>query len=260
MFEWEDLTWFSARVRGLMTDFLSFAGNLKPAVFEQFAQRLRSAMESLGERKILDLCSGSAGPLPSLVGLLAAAGYPVTAHLTDLYPNLARFRALHAAHPEVFRFEEAAVDAREVPEDLDGFRLLCNGFHHFRPADARRILADAVAKGRGIAVLEFVERTPRTLAMTALAPLMVLATTPFIRPLRVDRLLFTYVLPLVPLGALWDGLVSCMRVYSIAELEALTRYLGGGDYTWEMGKLTSPGFPARLTYLIGRPVSSPIPL
>jgi hypothetical protein len=38
-------------------------------------------------------------------------------------------------------------------------------FHHFPPASARRVPADAVARGRGIAVFEATTRDFRTMAV-----------------------------------------------------------------------------------------------
>jgi hypothetical protein len=68
-------------------------------------------------------------------------------------------------------------------------------------------------------------------------------------------LLLTYVLPVVPLCTLWDGVVSCLRVYSPRELESLISGLQRNDYRWEVGRLAAPKMPSELTYLIGVPNS-----
>ena len=41
-----------------------------------------------------------------------------------------------------------------VPESLNGFRTLFSSFHHFRPEQARAILANAMEKKQAIAVFE----------------------------------------------------------------------------------------------------------
>src|SRR2546425_11759383 len=85
-------------------------------------------------------------------------------------------------------------------------------------SQARAILADAVHNRQGIGVFEATQRRALALLLMLLAPLMMLVVTPFIRPFRWSRLLWTYLIPLVPLVTLFDGLVSCLRTYSVQEL------------------------------------------
>jgi hypothetical protein len=141
-----------------------------------------------------------------------------------------------------------------VPSELTGFRTLFNAFHHFRPADAVAVLRDAAEAGQPIGVFEIPDRSPRTLIpMLVLTPLMVALTTPFIRPFRWARLLWTYLMPLVPLTCWWDGIVSQLRAYTAAELEALAREVRVDGYTWRAGHVPIGSTPGRLTYLIGQP-------
>jgi hypothetical protein len=115
------------------------------------------------------------------------------------------------------------------------------------------VLADAVRDRQGIGVFEATQRSPLALALTLLAPLMVLLVTPLIRPFRWSRLLWTYLFPLVPLVTLFDGLVSCLRTYSVQDLRDLTAGLGTSDYHWEMGTVKSKTTPIPITYLLGVP-------
>ena len=59
------------------------------------------------------------------------------------------------------------------------------------------------------------------MVVTLLAPIVVLLLTPAIRPFRWSRLFWTYVIPAVPALVLFDGIVSCLRIYSPEELRAL---------------------------------------
>lgn len=68
-----------------------------------------------------------------------------------------------------------------------------------------------------------------------------------------SRFLFTYLIPLVPLATIWDGMVSFLRVYSQEELKELVASLQSQDYTWEVGQ-ASTGTPLFVfTYLVGYP-------
>jgi hypothetical protein len=254
-FELEDQPWFPRAIRDAMTDYLGYVGNLTPAPYQEFTARLHQAMAAMGERALLDLCSGGAGPLPTIMRLLDERhGYPVTARMTDLHPNLPRFEHARAASQGRIDFSAESIDATRVPAHLGGFRLICNALHHFRPEMARAILADAVAQGRGIAVFEALSRSLLTAVGILPTPLVVLATAPFIRPFHWSRLLWTYAVPVVPLACLWDGLVSALRIHSPDELRALVADIPGSDsYLWDIGQLRVPRAPASITYLIGRP-------
>ncbi|NOT61867.1 MAG: class I SAM-dependent methyltransferase, partial [Acidobacteria bacterium] len=77
--------------------------------------------------------------------------------------------------------------------------------------------------------------------------------TPFIRPFRWTRLLWTYLLPVVPLVVVFDGVVSVLRSYTVAELQAFAAELSGSGYEWDVGETAAQGWRAPVTYLIGYP-------
>ena len=107
-------------------------------------------------------------------------------------------------------FSDEPVSATDVPPHLAGFRTVFTAFHHFRPAEARAILAAAVRDRQGIAVAEATSRTPGALALMLLVPLAVWVLTPAIRPFRWSRLFWTYLVPVVPFAVMFDGVVSAM--------------------------------------------------
>lgn len=254
LLELEDQSWFPATLRDLSTDYLHFM---------QSAMKLEGVILPLLERvvrqtrvkAIVDLCSGGAGPLPALLDRLSAAGLPLHATLTDLYPNVDAFRAIASRSHGCISFADRAIDARAVPPELTGLRTIFNGFHHFEPADAVAVLRNAVASRQPIAIFELSERSARNLLpVLILVPAFVWLATPFMRPFRWARLLWTYPVPLVPLTCLWDGIVSQFRAYKVDEL----RQLGAdaGPYDWEAGQVPMAGGSGRLTYLIGMPVNA----
>src|SRR5262249_52376700 len=143
------------------------------------------------------------------------------------------------------------VDAANVPSALNGFRTMFTAFHHFRPEQARAVLADAVAKGEGIGVFECAQRNVLMFLATLPTPLGVLIATPFIRPFRWSRLLWTYLIPALPVVLLWDSMVSILRVYNEAELRSLTSGLSA--YEWDVGRVRIRSLPVWVTYMIGIP-------
>jgi hypothetical protein len=240
--ELHDLALCPRSLRDALTDFLAFALNVAGA-YDPAGPLLRRAVGRAGAHRIVDLCSGAGGPWSRLAGQV---GVPVL--LTDLYPHRG---------PDVagrWPFHPEPVDARAVPRELDGFRTLFTSFHHFRPAEARAILADAVRQRQGIAVFEAARRAPWEVAVVAFTWLGVLAAAPFIRPWRWSRVLWSYLPPVLPLLGTFDGVVSCLRAYSPAELRDLVR--GLDTYDWEIGEMRGGWSPLRGTYLVGVPTSA----
>ncbi|WP_299437755.1 hypothetical protein [uncultured Aquimarina sp.] len=81
-------------------------------------------------------------------------------------------------------------------------------------------------------------------------PISVLLVTPFIRPFKIKRIIFTYLIPIVPLFVLWDGVVSSLRTYSVKEMNGLVENLNGTEnYDWEIDKVKSG--PGVVLYLLG---------
>jgi len=254
LLEFEDQPWFPRIIRDLATDYLRFI----EARFQLHLHALpilERALQGSGTTRIVDLCSGGAGPVPHLVQDLGARGVDVRATLTDLYPNVEAFEMAARESGGRIDFREESVDARAVPADLAGLRTFFNAFHHFAPEDAQRILQATVDAGQPIAVLEVPERSLRSILPLLLTPLMVWIATPFIRPFSWWRLVWTYPFPAVPFLCLWDGIVSQLRAYRPDELEALAQATGDA-FTWEAGTHQAPKVPAQITYLLGRPRGS----
>lgn len=256
LFEFEDFAWFPAWLRDYETDGLQFFINTF-GFYDSISPALEQLLEEAPAAEVVDLCSGGSGPWIRLKPHLEQRlERPLKVTLTDKFPNLnALRRAQELADVE---FEERSVDATCVGEELSGVRTLFSSFHHFPPQLAAAILRDAWERRTPIAVFEITARTPLDLLKFVFAPLAVLFWTPLIRPFRWGRLLFTYLLPLVPLIGLWDGLVSCLRTYSPRELEALVADLQVEGYTWEAGRELR-WFSPSVTYLVGRPVTTSLP-
>lgn len=248
LFEWEDQPWLPDTLRDLQTDFLSHM-NTALRLYEPVMPLIDRVLARRPPRRVVDLCSGAAGPWEQLL----EKEWDVKVTLTDRYPNRAALARVRTRFADRLDYCPDPVDARQVPARLEGMRILFNGFHHFRPVEARGILQDAVDRKAAIGIFEIAERTPRTVIAALFGvPLLVLALTPCIRPLTFSRLFWTYCVPLTLLFIVWDGLVSLLRAYPQADLLAMATATGG-DYQWECGRLDRP-FPAvPITYLLGYP-------
>jgi hypothetical protein len=253
LFEIGDQPWCPRALRDATTDLLELCFRTWN-YYAPIVPRLAAAVDKTRDREVVDLCSGGGGPWPSLLPELGESS-PVRVVLTDKYPNADGARRVEEASNGRLRGDKRSIDAMAVPADLRGFRTMFTSFHHFRPEAARTILADAVKNRVGIGVFEFTGRSPLRLAAVALTPFVILYAVPFLRPLRWRTFVFTYLLPIIPIGVLFDGVVSCLRTYSPTELEALVEPLQGNGYTWEVGEARDERSRLPITYLLGYPTN-----
>lgn len=253
LFEFEDLSWFPRFLRNYENDFLRFLSE-KTNLFKPAIPLLLGALRKTPGSQLIDLGSGSGGPLVHL-NLDLQEKYPgLQILLTDYFPNLPAFERARL-HSNNIRYYQKPVDARDVPADLKGLRTMFLVFHHFRKKVAIQILQNAVDNRQPIAIFEAQERSIPSLIAMLLSPLTVLLVTPFILPFRPGRLVFTYLLPILPLVILWDGVVSALRTYSIEEMRVLVSALSNKDsFEWKIGSKKSG--PGKVLYLIGIPLVS----
>lgn len=256
--ELEDYAWFPRSWRNYMTDFYHFQMKIFD-LYRPAADLIAEALRRTRQTQILDLCSGGSGPLARVQEQLRERhGLVVPIHLTDKYPNLPAFEKIRAEAQALggeINFSSTSVDATAVPDDLKGLRTLFSCFHHFPPALARRILADSVAQGAPIAVFELSNRSLSAFLQVMLGgPLSIPVLTPFFRPFSWMRLFWTYVIPVVPFCAFWDGIGSNLRAYAPEEMMELVRQTPGqAAYEWKAG-IAPGGLPGvRVTYLMGVP-------
>jgi hypothetical protein len=249
LFEFEDFDWFPDFIRNGITDYLRFLIDLwdvyKPAV-----PLIKKVIVEQKITEILDLCSGGGGYILRLNRYLNnLQSGKVKILLSDKNPNLHAFEFLKKKDVTL-DFLSMSVDAGNVPQELKGMRTLFSAFHHFDERFAKSVLSDAVKNNVPIGIFEAGERRVFDLAAVVFAtPILYVLATPFIRPYKFSRLLFTYIVPLIPLFALWDGIVSMLRMYSPGEMLEITKSFDN-DYYWESGTLRNI-LGTKITYMIG---------
>lgn len=250
LFEFEDQSWFPSFIRNYMTDYLQFISN-KLKIYQGALPILKKGLEKSGGSKILDMASGGGGGLLHISSELKDDFPNLKIQLSDLYPNITAFEKT-VSKSSVFSFVSEPVDATKVPASLQGFRTQFLSLHHLRPPQATQVLQNAVDAKSVIGIFETMERGPKNLIGMIFIPIFVFLMTPFIRPFSIGRLVFTYLIPLVPLFALWDGTISVLRTYSIKEMNGLvTNVKNHESYEWEISKVKSG--PGEILYLLGYP-------
>ena len=250
-FEIHEQPWLSNSIRQGVTDGLFTVW--KTFFWENTIPHLNDLLDKSDTQTIVDLCSGSGGPLPLAADTLQEKHHHLKVFLTDLYPNKSWINPVQGkAH---IQYHQASVNAQDVPKDLKGLRTLFEAFHHFRPDGAVAILKDAVAQKQPIAIFEFQKRD---VLDTLFSPLLLILPVSIIlsciqKPFSWSKLFWTIV-PVIPFILIFDGIVSVLRTYSTDELADLAQQAGSDGFRWEVRETRDRGF-GRMTCLVGWPDS-----
>ena len=254
LFELEDQSWFPNVIRTGGTDYLRYL-LVATEVYQPCVTLLSEILNETSETKIVDLCSGGGGYMEQVyIQLKKIRSDHISFTLTDKFPNIEAYQHLQNRTNGEIKFDARSVDAANVAPDLKGIRTMFSAIHHFQPAEVRSILQNAVDNRASIAIFDGGDKhILAILGILIIHPIALLLFTPFFRPFKFSRLLFTYIIPLIPLYTVWDGCVSILRLYRPKELLKIANEISPGTYKWKAGK-TKSRFGLHASYLIGTPV------
>lgn len=255
LFEFEDLPWFPNLLRKCMTRLIVVMHRLL-GTREHLLALLKDVLTKSGQSSIVDLCSGSGGPmLYAFEELRREKGFEqLKLTMSDLYPNEAFAHQVNSRSDEKLSYLTTPLDATQVGNQFAGLRTMVSSFHHMPPELARKILHDAQKSAQPILIFEISDNSYPIWANFLALPInfiMCLLVTPLVRPMTWQQLVFTYPIPLIPLAFAWDGAISNARTYTLADLDGLLEDLPGANYRWEKGVI--PTQKAKMLYLWGQP-------
>ncbi len=149
--------------------------------------------------------------------------------------------------------EKVRIDADNFDATEEGLYVSVNSFHQFDVQQAEEILQKVAMKRQPIVVLEGNNDSLwQVFGMTVIVPLTVLFTAPFVKPFRIERLLFTYLIPVLPIVTFIDGFLALFKLYAPKDLDELTASIDQKAYKWRSGKMDN-GRGGKIIYLIGYP-------
>lgn len=254
LFEFEDQSWFPVVLRKGMLDYLRYIFD-KINIYKPITSLLKEVVDHSGRSKIIDLCSGSGGDIVQVhKNLEKLLNKEIKVVLSDKYPNLEMYEQLKIQSGGKIDYFKIALEASDLKIDNE-IRTIFSSFHHFKPSYALKVLKNAVDHQAPIAVFDGgVKNVFFLILMLFLHPILIFLTTPFIRPFSFKRLLFTYIIPLIPLCTMWDGTVSLLRLYEKDDFVKLIASVDNGQYYWKNGKVVNH-LGLSIAYLIGYPNS-----
>lgn len=254
LFEFEDKEWLPEMVREGMTDYLRFilnSGNFYEPVSPLIVQLLKHT----GSTRVIDLCSGGGGTVEQIQKNIQEKYHQqVPFVLTDKFPNTNAFEFIQKKTVGKVSYFSLPVNAAQVDPSLKGVRTIFSAFHHFDKDTASQVIKNAVAAKEGIGIFDGGDKNLFfILSITLLHPIAFFLFTPFLRPFKWSRFLFTYIIPVIPLCTIWDGIISVTRLYTPQQLLNIATSVNNADYCWQVGKEKNK-FGMHITYLLGYPV------
>lgn len=167
--------------------------------------------------------------------------------------NGAGFETLEPLLPDHVNVHKFGLKNFSVTEK--GIYTFVNHFHQLSVDEARGTLQSIVDRNQSVLVLEGNNDSLwQAFGMTIIVPLTVLLTAPFVRPFRIERIIFSYLIPILPLVTLYDGFIALFKLYNPQDLMELVSPLERPGYKWNAGKLEN-GRGGKIIYLHGHPIN-----
>ncbi|MFD2201668.1 hypothetical protein [Shivajiella indica] len=254
--EFEDLPWFPNWIRELMTRYIqTFHKILNTS--DHLIPLVEKGLSFSSSSQILDLCSGSGGPMPDVLKNLKKKEKHsnLKLFLSDLFPNQKAIKEINKKAIKDIQYLEDPLDATQVDSKFTGLRTMVSGLHHMKPFLAKQVLRNAMESKEPILIFEISDNSAPIFLWWLAIPVAFITSlfvTPFVRPMTWQQLVFTYLIPILPLFIAWDGAVSNARTYTIGDMQKLVEDLSDDFYQWEMGKIKGKG--GNKLFLLGRPM------
>lgn len=227
LFEFGDQSWLPKVFRTGLSDILRFfVGD----IYSPVKTRIKEILRVMGMSEVVDLCSGSGGPWPLF--MKDWPGFDLL--LTDKYPEVSAIDHFDLAIRERVAFDTQSRDITTIQFDAGKLYTIFTGLHHLGPKEVSELFIRIQKAKSQVFVAEFTKREVRSIASMFLSVLVVLIITPMLRPFSLGRIFFIYLVPLIPLIYLWDGIASHCRSYTMTELEEIIELLPKADYQWRV--------------------------
>jgi hypothetical protein len=227
LFEWMDLERLPASLRNTMREILE-CGNARPfrPYYSWVAREVKRRMVEEGYQNAVELGAGTA-PItrllardPDLQGMRLI--------VCDLKPDVEGFRGLEARYPGRVTPEYEPVDFSQPRTWPPKTLLFLSGtFHHLPPAGRSEVLRSLTNSAERTMMFEPLRKTLVSVIFVffSIFPALFLPLWFITRPGRLRRVFWCWLVPLAPILFWWDGVVSCLRMWSDKQWDEALRQI-----------------------------------
>lgn len=263
LFEFEDQPWFPAWMRIALTRVIRVLMKMMGTT-KLSAKLIKEKMNECEASQIVDLGSGAGGVMIDVFEEMKSEDKNSTPNLilTDLYPSREHINYVNQLDYKKLSYKEESVNALSLETTPDGLKTMFNAFHHLRPSEAKEMLQAAAKSKSPVLIYEMADNSiplvlwwlflPISLVIVAI---MCLFLTPFVRPLTFKQLIFTYLIPIIPIAYAWDGQASYPRIYTFEDIKELLQEIDQSSYSYEVEYLKNHKGKKQGYYIFGCPKS-----
>jgi hypothetical protein len=220
------------------------------------SKKVKSVLIDNNLLSVVDLGSGAGGAMP----IIHADIPEVKMTLSDLFPNKSAIKHINSLPGDNLYYSETPVNATQFESTPTGLKTMINCFHHMPPKQAREIVESAYNAKQPFLIYEMAENKMPLIIWALMLPIsmvimiiMVIFMTPFVKPLTWQQIVFTYLIPIIPILYAWDGQASMPRMYSMDDMDKLLEGLSSNDYSWIKEPALNEKGKATGTFVIGLP-------
>ena len=243
LFEFEDFDWLPDVIRTGVTNLIKVLHSLMGTT-DVLADVITECQKKINFNQIIDLGSGSGGPMINVIDKInkdKEIEKPIELMLSDKNPNTKIVKRINELELPNVKYLRNSVDALEIKNLPNGLKTMIASFHHMSPNIAKKILLYAEDSKEPFLIYELAENNIPFIVWCLLLPIslpilifMSLILTLFVRPLTIKQIVFTYIIPVIPIVYAWDGQASIMRTYTFEDIKTLIGKRKNSAYTWEM--------------------------
>ena len=249
LFEVADWETFPAVLRFYMVAFLDRLHEMVGSA-EVLGDRLSRVLEQHDLNHVQDFCSGNGGLARDVFQSIRQKQTGLTWTMSDKFPqSLESIQGMDYLEQSI-----DVTNTEQWPKCEQTLHTIFCAFHHFTPAEARQILEHSQQEKLHLCVFEMSNNAqPKYIWWLAILSAFVtcLILTPTIKGVTLKQLLFTYLIPILPICIAWDGAVSNARTYTKSDLEQLIDWLDEG-YIWTIEEIVGKA-PMPMLCLWGSP-------
>ena len=218
LFEFMDHPRTPRVIRQTLLDVLEYCNRDFRPYYREVAAEICEVVQERGIQHIVEAGAGSA----PLTRQLAANNVCAETTLTpcDLYPEPDLYRSLAEGWPDRVQPVFEPLDLTEARSWSPNTAIvLCATLHHIPAKERSELLKTMRASAACVMIFEPIRRTPLSmfLVLFAVIPALLAPLNGLLRAGSLRRVLFCWLLPIVPLMFVWDGLISCLRQWSDLE-------------------------------------------
>jgi hypothetical protein len=217
-FEFGDQKWVPKIFRRQLHELLQFQVGL---FYQPLLPLLQDWIKEHKVDQLTDLASGTGGPWQNILPSIQKEHPNFTLQLSDLNPS----------KKSTLTYLKSSVNLNDPTSWPEDAVTIFTAFHHLKKGQAQALLANVAEEKRPIFIAEFTERSFKRVLGMLLSPIAVWIHSPKVKPFTFTRFLFAYLIPIIPLIYMWDGIISHLRSFTDEEMEQMVAPFQSEEYS-----------------------------